>query len=101
MMPAQWRTLGRELTEGLTKPLTLKPAHEVNGIDDDLTLYSIGSVARMVGYSVSGVAKLERKGVIPAAFRIEGTDRRVYRMSDINRIKSIIEDRRAEREMPA
>ena len=50
-------------------------AHEI--------LMSSGGVARRLGVSLSTVRNLERAGVIPPAMRLEGSDRRCWRESDI------------------
>ena len=53
-------------------------AHEV--------LVSIGGVARRLGVSVSTVRNYERAGVLVPAMRVEGSDRRVWRESDLSGI---------------
>ena len=50
-------------------------AHEI--------LMSSGGVAKRLGVSLSTVRNLERAGVIPPAMRLEGSDRRCWRESDI------------------
>ena len=47
-------------------------------------LMSIGGVARRLGVSVSTVRNYERAGAIPPAMRLEGSDRRCWRESDLS-----------------
>ena len=55
-----------------------------------------GELASRVGYSVSGVKKLERLGVIPAAVRLAGSNRRVWKGADVAVIQERIKQRRAD-----
>ena len=56
-----------------------------------------GEVAARVGYSLSGLRKLEQAGIIPAPARMVGSNRRVYRSADVAVIQERIEQRRANR----
>jgi DNA-binding transcriptional MerR regulator len=60
-------------------------------------LLGTGDVAQHVGYSPSGIKKLERLGVIPRALRVAGTGRRAWRSEDLPLIEERIAARRAER----
>ena len=57
-------------------------------------LLSIGGVAAAVQRSPALLRQLERDGVLPAALRLIGSDRRVYRIEDLPRIKQAIANRR-------
>jgi len=61
------------------------------------TLYSIGAVAKRLGYSISNVVKLEREGILPPALRLEGSNRRVYRGDQIDQLEERLKQRRANR----
>lgn len=52
-------------------------------------------LAARIGYSVSGVRKLERLGVIPQALRMAGTGHRCWRGEDVALIREAISKRRA------
>lgn len=56
-----------------------------------------GELGSRIGYSVSGVKKLERLGVIPPASRMVGSNRRVWKGSDLPVIQERIKERRASR----
>lgn len=53
-------------------------------------LLTIGEVARLVGRSASTVRNLEGRGVVRPT-RLEGQDRRVYTMSDVQKIRAVIQ----------
>lgn len=55
-----------------------------------------GEVAARVGYSLSGLRRLERLGIIPPAPRMAGNGRRVYRRSDLEAVEESIKQRRAD-----
>jgi len=55
---------------------------------------SIGGVATRLSVSPSLIRKLENHGVIPPAARLEGSDRRVYQVADVDAIRQVIEARR-------
>ncbi len=57
-------------------------------------LLSIGGVAGLVGRSPALLRIMEREGAIPPALRLVGSDRRVYRVEDLPRIKQAIANRR-------
>ena len=46
-------------------------------------LISIGGVAKRLNISPSTVRLWERRGLIPPATRLEGSDRRVWRIGDL------------------
>ncbi len=54
-----------------------------------------GELAARTGYSVSGIKKLERLGIIPPAARLVGSGRRVWKGSDVSVIQERIRQRRA------
>jgi DNA-binding transcriptional MerR regulator len=60
-------------------------------------LIGSGELAARLGYSVSGLKKMERQGVIPEPPRMVGSNQRVYRESDVALIEQRIKDRRAAR----
>ena len=64
---------------------------------------SIGGLARRLGVSPSCVRKWEGQGLIPAAARLEGNDRRVYSVADLEVIRERVEARRrrAQKEAPS
>ena len=47
--------------------------------DQTTTLISTGGLARRLGYSVSNIKKLERRGRIPRGIVLEGSGRKVWR----------------------
>lgn len=55
---------------------------------------SIGRVAALVGRSPALLRIMEQEGAIPPALRLVGSDRRVYRVEDLPRIKEAIANRR-------
>ena len=57
-------------------------------------LLSIGGVAEMVGRSPALLRVMEQEGAIPRALRLVGSDRRVYRVEDLPRIRAAIANRR-------
>ncbi len=59
---------------------------------------SIGGVAEALGVSRSGLRKLERLGVIPPAARLIGSDRRLYRLDDLEVIRATVNERAAKRQ---
>ena len=60
-------------------------------------LLSIGGVADAVQRSPGYLRKLEREGVLPAPSRLVGSDRRVYGPEDVERIRTVLAERRTER----
>src|SRR3712207_5710817 len=54
----------------------------------------IGAVAERVGVSCSAIRKWERIGAIPAAARLAGSDRRVYRLADLAEIQRRVTEMR-------
>ena len=57
-------------------------------------LLSIGGVAGLVGRSPALLRVMEEAGEIPRALRLVGSDRRIYRVEDLPRIKAAIANRR-------
>ena len=57
---------------------------------------STGTVAKALGVSTSLLRKLEKDGVTPPAQRISGLDRRVYTEVEVEALRRIISDRRAQ-----
>ena len=57
-------------------------------------LLSIGGVAELVGRSPALLRTMEQEGAIPPALRLVGSDRRVYRVEDLPRIRTAIANRR-------
>lgn len=57
-------------------------------------LLSIGGVAALVGRSPALLRMMEEAGEIPPALRLVGSDRRVYRVEDLPRIREAIANRR-------
>ena len=55
---------------------------------------SIGGVAETLGVSTSTLRLWETKGLIPPASRLGGSDRRVYDLADLDRLRPIAEERR-------
>jgi len=60
-------------------------------------LISTGGLAARVGRSPSTIKFWETEGVIPPAIRIEGSNRRAWKVSEIDLIRERIAARRAER----
>lgn len=58
-------------------------------------LLSIGGVAAAVQRSPALLRQLERDGVLPAALRLIGSARRVYRAEDLPAIRRALAARRA------
>ncbi|MDP9470570.1 MAG: MerR family transcriptional regulator [Chloroflexota bacterium] len=56
---------------------------------------SIGGAARLLGVSPSGLRKWELTGVIPPAARLDGSDRRLYRLDDLEVIRQRVSEKRA------
>ena len=63
-------------------------------------LLGTGDIARHVNYSLSGIKKLERLGVIPRALRVAGTGRRAWRSEDLPLIEERIAARRRQHQGP-
>ena len=61
----------------------------------------IGIVAEELGVSCSAVRKWEEQGVIPPAARLGGSDRRVYRVVDLDLIRERVEAMRAAGRRPS
>lgn len=59
-------------------------------------MFSLGGVARELRVSPSTVRKWERLGLIEPAMRLEGSDRRIYAVSDVEAIKARVALRRRE-----
>ena len=55
---------------------------------------SIGGAAARLGVSPSAIRKWEGQGVIPAAARLDGSDRRIYSLDDLEEIRSRVDARR-------
>jgi len=55
---------------------------------------SIGGVAEALGVSTSALRLWETTGVTPPAARLTGSDRRVYSLADLDRLRPIAEERR-------
>ncbi len=64
-------------------------------------LLSTGGLAARLGVSQSAVKLWERDGVIPAAVKVEGSGRRVWRLVDLPVIKRGLEERRDRRKTKA
>jgi len=58
-------------------------------------LYGPGEVAKRVGYSLSGLRRLERLGILPSPVRL-GNGRRIYREGDLQEVEERIRQRRAD-----
>ncbi len=58
---------------------------------------SIGAAAQALGVSPAGIRKWEKLGVIPPAARLVGSDRRLYRLEDVEVIRQRVRDKRAAR----
>jgi len=56
-------------------------------------LVATTELARRLGYSESGVRKLERLGRIPAGLTITGSRQRVWRGADIPQMKTALQKR--------
>ena len=82
---------GMNLTKGVTTPLTLKPAHELNSDDDDIELLGTCEMARRIGVPISTLTYWDRIGVLPKSKRITGSNRRVWFSTDIPAIERAIE----------
>lgn len=61
------------------------------------TLMSIGGVAAAVQCSPALLRYLERQGVLPPPSRLDGSNRRVYRIEDVETVRRILAERRARR----
>ena len=57
-------------------------------------LVGIGTIARELNAAPSTVRFWERRGILPAAGRIDGTGRRVWRVADIDALRARIVARR-------
>ena len=64
-----------------------KPATEAG-------LIGVGAMAARLGYSPSGLKKLERLGIVPPAARIEGSNLRVWPASEVEEIRARVDARR-------
>ena len=60
-------------------------------------LVGVGSVAHRLGMSASSVRTYERLGLLPPALRVDVAGRRVWRLSDIENARPIIDERRKAR----
>ncbi len=58
---------------------------------------STGTVAKELGVSTSLLRTLEKAGAIPPAQRIAGLDRRLYSAEDVERLRYLLAQRKAER----
>ena len=58
---------------------------------------SIGRAAELVGRSRSTLRELEARGVLPTAARVEGLDRRLYSLADVEVIRATLAERDAAR----
>ena len=58
-------------------------------------LVSTGGLAARLGVSVSGVKDWERRGVVPPGIVVEGSGRKVWRLSDLAAIRDQVNQRRA------
>ncbi len=68
-------------------------------IDDTARRFvSIGTVARMVGKSPTTLRELEAAGILPPATRLEGLDRRLYSLGDVEIIRAALAERDAARQ---
>ncbi len=56
-------------------------------------LIGIGVLANQLGVAPSTVRLWERQGLVPAALRIAGQGRRVYRSTDVDAIRRVLEER--------
>ena len=56
---------------------------------------SIGAAAEVLGVSPAGIRKWEKLGVIPPAARLVGSDRRLYRLEDVEVIRAKVSEKRA------
>jgi DNA-binding transcriptional MerR regulator len=59
---------------------------------DNETLISTGGVAQRLGVPTSTLKFWERRGEIPASSRVEGSDRRVWRESQLPQIAKRVEE---------
>ena len=59
---------------------------------DSEILISTGGVAQRLGVPTSTLKFWERRGEIPAASRIEGSDRRVWRERDLEQIAKRVQE---------
>lgn len=63
-------------------------------VNVNVELIGPGELASRIGYSTSGVKKLERLGVIPPATRMSGSNHRVWRGDDLPRIVELVQAHR-------
>ncbi len=56
--------------------------------------FSTGGLARALGVSPTTVRKWESRGLLPASVRLEGSDRRLFDVVDLDAIRARIDDRR-------
>ncbi len=63
--------------------------------DTQTEFLSIGGVADRMGVSRSAVRRWEEIGIIPPAARLTGSDRRVYRVVDLETIQTKVAEMRA------
>ena len=64
-------------------------------------LVATTELARRLGYSESGVRKLERLGRIPAGLTITGSRQRVWRGTDVPAMQETLQKRRVSTEAAA
>ena len=63
----------------------------------ETSYFSIGGLAAQLDVSPSAIRKWEAEGLIPAAARLAGSDRRLYSVADLQTIRARLEERRARR----
>ncbi len=56
--------------------------------------FSAGGLARALGVSNTTVRKWEHLGLLPPSIRLEGSDRRLFAVDDLEAIRARIERRR-------
>ncbi len=54
---------------------------------------TIGRVEELVGVTQKTLRQWERAGLIPAAARLEGHDRRIYSDADVEAIRRVVRER--------
>ncbi len=62
---------------------------------------TIGRVEDLVGVTQKTLRQWERAGLIPAAARLEGHDRRIYSDADVEEIRRVVCERQRLREPSA
>lgn len=70
------------------------PGAAGEGATMDQRQFSTGGLARTLGVSPTTVRKWEGLGLVPRATRLEGSDRRVYAIDDLDSLRQRIERRR-------